>query len=472
MATTRNNSDWRTWVRFDGTEYYVMTRARKGKGKGPLGPQSLVIDDETQKEKAMKKAEATAFSSCEEVYLEKDDLWLLILHSSQTAWYPVQQNDTEEKAKRKLYWTYIAAHPAHAEKAKSMAEVHKQAVLYLKWCSFEALTSTTAKTPFPLKHSNDLANLLASLCRDSVGSDQGIQHETEKDDGGGEEQLSAGTASDDQSLVLETAAQESYQLRITLIAKILMEKYNQLYARDTSEIKQSSKPSRTLDVLFSIVDVASLGSFLRYLHRLDEVRDTLLTDDKWQDHIWRLVKEWEEFNLISTVLLSASAGILALNNIGGVPRTAILISILSSFGGITTGLYCITMYQPRAPNSRESIDRSNAMTMFKYNQYTLTHKGIALVLGLPMAFLAWSLVAFMVGILSFNIVGTEISGHVSGVAYAVISVAAAIFILIALAFYSLSRLWGSRQGRALLNTIRNQYRHWRPLADETEKFAA
>jgi uncharacterized membrane protein YuzA (DUF378 family) len=95
-----------------------------------------------------------------------------------------------------------------------------------------------------------------------------------------------------------------------------------------------------------------------------------------------------------------------------------------------------------------------------------------MVLGLPMAFLVWSLVSFMVGILSFNIVGTEISGHVSGVAYAVISVAAIIFFLIALAFYSLARLWGSGQGQTLLGAIRRQYmkvvQHWRPLS-ENEK---
>jgi uncharacterized membrane protein YuzA (DUF378 family) len=92
-----------------------------------------------------------------------------------------------------------------------------------------------------------------------------------------------------------------------------------------------------------------------------------------------------------------------------------------------------------------------------------------MVLGLPMAFLVWSLVAFMVGIISFNIVATETSGHVSGVAYAVVSVAAAIFLLIALAFYSLARLWGSRQGRTFLENIRKQWlkvaQHWRPLPE-------
>ncbi|KAJ7367501.1 hypothetical protein DFH08DRAFT_795668 [Mycena albidolilacea] len=449
---------------------------RAGKGKASSGPSTLIVDDWRNKETAEKKLEATSLSSCDEAFWE--DRWLLILHPSQTAWYATQQNDIDTKTKRKLYWTYIVAHPAHAEisMAQWMGEAHRQALLYLKWCSFEALTSSTAKTPFPLKHSNDLANLLTSLDEESVGA-EGLADDARESGkvlpvdtqaGSSQEQDSRLGAPDGQQV--ETAAQERYKLRTSLIAKVLTEKYSQLGAIDAlNEANQPPKASKAIDVLFWIVDVASVGSFLRYLHRLDEIRDTLLTDDKWRDHIWRLVKEWEEFNLISTVLLSASAGILSLDNIGGIPRTAILISILGSFGGITTGLYCITMYQPRAPNSREAIDRTNALTMFKYNQYTLTHKGIAMVLGLPMAFLVWSLVAFMVGILSFNIVATETSGHVSGVAYAVVSVAAAIFLLIALAFYSLARLWGSEQGRTLLENIREQYlkvvRHWRPLPE-------
>jgi hypothetical protein len=74
-----------------------------------------------------------------------------------------------------------------------------------------------------------------------------------------------------------------------------------------------------------------------------------------------------------------------------------------------------------------------------------------------MAFLVWSLIAFMVGILSYNIVGTEIAGHVSGVAYAVISVSVLVFFLIALAFYSLSRLWGAGHIERFLREVRRRY---------------
>ncbi|KAJ6544255.1 hypothetical protein B0H19DRAFT_1380553 [Mycena capillaripes] len=508
------NSDWRQYSRPDGSKYYAKTTEQNDSAKHC----DLVVD-ELSLMKPVNEINSSNFF-CEEVYFLSKDNRLFVFHSSQTALYSSQQ-PADVKIKRKLYWQYIAAHPAHAERsmAKWLPEAHKLALVFLKWCSFEALTSSTAKIPFSLKHSQDLTNILVSLYeqtemdspppeRDTLMvTSQGHEgpgfveperfpdnaaaseeaHPVEAEAGGSSQPIDRPESPNseeeereplelvvhDQVLPVpatetETASQESCKLRTALIAKVLTEKYSQQGAVDnSSETDQLLKPSQALNVLFWIVDVASLGSFLRYLNRLEEVRATILTDDQWRDHILRLVKEWEEFNLISTVLLSASAGILALENIGGVPRTAILISILSSFGSVTSGLYFISSYQLRAPNSRESPDPTNALTIFNYNQYTLTHKGIALVLGLPMAFLVWSLVSFMVGILSFNFIGTETSGHISNVAYAVVSVAAVVFLLIALAFYTLSRLWGSENSYILFRTIRTRYmnfaRHWRPL---------
>jgi hypothetical protein len=112
---------------------------RAGNGKGHSGPSTLIVDDWRNKETAEKKLEATSLSSCDEAFWE--DRWLLILHRSQTAWYATQQNDIDTKTKRKLYWAHIVAHPAHAEisMAQWMGEAHRQALLYLKWCSFGAL---------------------------------------------------------------------------------------------------------------------------------------------------------------------------------------------------------------------------------------------------------------------------------------------------------------------------------------------
>ncbi|KAJ7983112.1 hypothetical protein DFH06DRAFT_1172447 [Mycena polygramma] len=425
---------------------------------------------------------------CEEVYYLSKSKWLLVFHSSQRAFYSGQQW-VDIMTQRKVYWQYIAAHPVRTEGpgAGWLPEAHDLALTFLKWCSFEKLTSPTAETPFPHKDSQDLASILSSLAEQPERDPGGASYEAASgralsevqasarsspqsygllDEDEGEyasenekrDSLDSDLLSEYSSTQPELASRERYQLRVALIAKVLVAKYSQQSSLDI----QRPEPSNTFDGLFRILDFASLGAFSRYLNRLEEISAPSLTDDQWRNCFLRLVKEWEVELLVSTVLLSASSGILALQNIGGVPQTAILLSILFSFGSVTTGLYCISMYQLRAPDHGHSIDRTNTL------DHPLMPKRIALILGLPMAFLVWSLGSFMVGILSYNFVGTDGSpGHIPNVAYAVVSVAAVVFFLVALAFYSLSRLWASGRDTGLLATIQNYYRnaiqHWRPL---------
>ncbi|KAJ6454292.1 hypothetical protein C8R47DRAFT_1228716 [Mycena vitilis] len=520
------SGEWRPWVTLNSNTYYATSTAEEDLSRR----REVVVDDVTLRDAAYIDVKASDVV-CEEVYYYSKTKWLFVFHSSQKAFYSSQQS-IDTKTQRKLYWQYIARHPVHTERftVEWLPEAHKMALVFLKWCSFEALSSSTAKIPFPLKNSQGLASILTSLAEKTESNPRpqndtvitpGFQHHgaggdalpgeaqagvssrpgdpelphdaatmeprpenvqggdgsrkqtplLPEEEASNEEKLVKMEGSDEAVLSVE-ADRESYQLRLTLIANVLAEKYSQQGTLDFSkENDQRPKSSKILDVLFGILDFASLGAFLRYLSRLEEVRTPILTDDQWRDHILRLVQEWEEFNLISTVLLSASAGILALENLGSAARTAILISILSSFGSITTGLYCISMYQLRAPDSRDSADRTNSLTVFRYNQFTLRHKGIALILGLPMAFLVWSLLSFMVGILSFNFIGTETSGRFANVAYGVVSVAAVIFFFIMLALYSLSKLWTSKHHRGLATAIRRRYmdmrQHWRPLPDKS-----
>ncbi|KAJ7618495.1 hypothetical protein FB45DRAFT_931780 [Roridomyces roridus] len=456
-------------------------------GGDSVAKSPLVVDDLHLR--AIAGDSTSAGISCEEIYFSKKEKWLYIFHSSQTAFYSSQPR-IDTPVKRKLYWEYIALHPSHTfvSLANWLPEAHKLAEVYLQWCTFEALTSSGAKIPFPLKHSQDLSRILASL-DEQPEDDAPVEDCGENPEVPAEEEIqpvgpvelsvepapSIRVGSDHSSVsegdetrpmlperlpdpIAETAAQESCKLRTALVAKVLSKKYNQQGAVDGSkDAGQPPKPSKVLDLLFWTVDITSFGSFFRYLSRLEDVRAPILTNDEWRDHIMRLVKEWEEFNLISTVLLSASAGILALQDIGSIARTAVLVSIICSFGSITTGLYCISMYQIRAPDPQDSLDRANSRTILAYNHYTLTHKRFALILGLPMAFLVWSLISFMVGILSFNIVGTETrSGHVSGVAYAVVAVAGLVFILMGAAFYTLVRVWGTGHGVLLFQSIKKR----------------
>lgn len=91
----------------------------------------------------MKTAEEETNSSvlfCEEIYVLSQNDQLLIIHSSQTASYH-NSNFVDNKTKRRLYWQYIAMHPAHAERsmAKWLPEAQRLALVFLKWCSFGEL---------------------------------------------------------------------------------------------------------------------------------------------------------------------------------------------------------------------------------------------------------------------------------------------------------------------------------------------
>ncbi|KAJ7661485.1 hypothetical protein DFH06DRAFT_1192384, partial [Mycena polygramma] len=392
---------------------------------------------------------------CEEVYYLSKTTWLYVFHSSQSAFY-FSRPFVDIKIQRKLYWQYIAAHPVHTEgpRAEWLPEAHDLALTFLKWCSFEKLTSPTAETPIlsslaeqperdPGGASYEAASgrALSEVQASARSSPQsyGLLDEDEGEYASENEKrgsLDSDLLSEYSSTQPELASRERYQLRVALIAKVLVAKYSQQSSLDI----QRPEPSNTFDGLFRILDFASLGAFSRYLNRLEEISAPSLTDDQWRNCFLRLVKEWEVELLV----------------------TAILLSILFSFGSVTTGLYCISMYQLRAPDHGHSIDRTNTL------DHPLMPKRIALILGLPMAFLVWSLGSFMVGILSYNFVGTDGSpGHIPNVAYAVVSVAAVVFFLVALAFYSLSRLWASGRDTGLLATIQNYYRnaiqHWRPL---------
>ncbi|KAJ6582273.1 hypothetical protein B0H19DRAFT_1061704 [Mycena capillaripes] len=319
---------------------------------------------------------------------------------------------------------------------------------YLEWSSFENLMSSHPAILLTYKHSQDLAAML----RNHGGSFLDPNSSSFKFPlpPRGNEEPHADVVAFPGFEKPKSSDEEHFKLWIYLIANILVVKYSQKNLDSDKEYNQSSDSAK-LHLSFRLLDIVSLGSFLRYVRRFEQLRNTSYSDDEWRSHISRLITEWEDFNLISTVLLSqknrASAGILALENIGGIARTAILISILSSFGAVATGLYCISKYQVRAPESQDSNQRPSKLLRFKYDRYVKEHpKSVSLVLGLPMALLVWALISFFVGILAFNIVGTETNGRIANVAYGVVAVGGVIVVATVIAMWTLSRLWASEDG--------------------------
>ncbi|KAJ7790907.1 hypothetical protein B0H14DRAFT_2937592 [Mycena olivaceomarginata] len=501
-AGSDSDERWQTHTRPDGTEYYVKPGPEPTIDFHP----TLVVDHRRLKTTAEQilQRDVKFHLPCEDVHVS-DESYSIISHKYQISFKPranLQKHfvdiDLQPTDKmRRDYWKYMASHPAHAPLTiVALPDAHRLALTYLKWCSSEALlTSSSPDLPFPYKHSQDLASILESLYHENneISWPEDAQPETGMS---AHDEPARSSAVPIQIVPISTAkatpqelpkkikwiaptkleyeshvgtiqgvenpAGESHKLWTSLVAKILVAKYGQqaAAAADRSTLEKSIA-TPTADFLFRFLDIASFGSFFRYLGRLEELRKLLSSDDQWKSHILRLVREWEEFNLISTVLLTASAGILALQNLGAVPRTAILISIISSFGGITTGLYCISKYQLRAPESADSIERPSNILRFNYSHYAFTHRQIALVLGLPMALLVWSLISFLVGILAFTILDTETNGRVSNVAFGIIAVAGAVLVLMFLAMWNLSKLWATEEGPpSMLSRVRTFIDKW------------
>ncbi|KAJ7239155.1 hypothetical protein C8J57DRAFT_1472164 [Mycena rebaudengoi] len=263
--------DWEVFTRLDRSQYYVKRWAADER-------RTVVVDNCCLKTEAADTVQSWSLSF-EEVYFLRKDLCLLVFHSSQTVLHAFHQY-INFKTKRKLYWHYIPRMPSNLWRSGFQ----------------RAMTSSTAQILFPLKPSQDLANMLTSLEAKSRLDNAWGGEERGKVYSWGNSSRRADPEPDekhDSELVYnasvqapESAAQARYTLRMTLIAKVLAEKYTREVAAD------------------NYMDFVSYGSFLRYLRRLEEVRTTIPTDDQWREHILQLAKEWEQFNVVSAVLLS------------------------------------------------------------------------------------------------------------------------------------------------------------------------
>ncbi|KAF9534166.1 hypothetical protein CPB83DRAFT_843800 [Crepidotus variabilis] len=65
----------------------------------------------------------------------------------------------------------------------------------------------------------------------------------------------------------------------------------------------------------------------------------------WEKYIERLVREYSNFLLIATVLLSATVGFLAIPSIPELASVAAIVSVLASLGSITVGVFSIWRHQ-------------------------------------------------------------------------------------------------------------------------------
>ncbi|KAH9035810.1 hypothetical protein EDB84DRAFT_1675936, partial [Lactarius hengduanensis] len=127
--------------------------------------------------------------------------------------------------------------------------------------------------------------------------------------------------------------------------------------------------------------------------------DEIIIDTAWKDFIPKLLEEWQELMLLSTVMLSANVGFLAIPgvvvNITTPAQIASYMSMEASVGSIVIGLLLV-----RHNRSRQKEDPAGAATYL--TQYTHRRFGLepmAILYSLPWALLMWAMVMFFIALL-------------------------------------------------------------------------
>ncbi|KAI9438581.1 hypothetical protein H4582DRAFT_182781 [Lactarius indigo] len=182
--------------------------------------------------------------------------------------------------------------------------------------------------------------------------------------------------------------------------------------------------------------------------------DEIIIETVWKGFMTKLVGEWEELILWSTVMLTANVGFLAItgvviSNINSSGMTsastfdiylspsqiASSISILASVGSIVIGLFLV-----RHNRSKQKEDPAGASTYL----YSSTHRifglePMAIIFSLPWALLMWAMVMFFIALLLFSFYQSNTPTRV------IVAVASAM--LAALVVSCIRWAWESSDGR-------------------------
>ncbi|KAF9010167.1 hypothetical protein BDQ17DRAFT_1004423 [Cyathus striatus] len=147
-------------------------------------------------------------------------------------------------------------------------------------------------------------------------------------------------------------------------------------------------------LLFSAPDV--------HLRNLEKIWvDRLMYEHIWKQTIHKLINEWQEFTLFSTVLLNANVAFLAIQTIDQADhpyrspgQVSSYLSTIASIGSIILSLLLVRLNRTKEKESAQ--EAWEFLTARAHPQYGL--EVLAIVYSLPYALLMWGVVGFLVAI--------------------------------------------------------------------------
>ncbi|KAJ8582424.1 hypothetical protein M405DRAFT_846445 [Rhizopogon salebrosus TDB-379] len=136
-----------------------------------------------------------------------------------------------------------------------------------------------------------------------------------------------------------------------------------------------------------------------------------------------LVSEWTDSNLLATVFVLASVGFLTIPDIGTVQRLSSLASTLFGLTSVTSGIH--HTWQHKKKIDAEHDDAHGYVSHISFLGSSMDLRSTACFLSLPIATLMWSVLSFMITLVSYCF---QCSGEVGRIFLAVLTVIVALCI--------------------------------------------
>ncbi|KAH9171923.1 hypothetical protein EDB89DRAFT_1029604 [Lactarius sanguifluus] len=283
-----------------------------------------------------------------------------------------------------LYWTHWSLFPAVFEGRRLEPAVYDELVGILSHGSMDAMTSKSSTLPYDA----DTMQKMIRLVRNAKGSNAG--------------------------LVYHTAA-------ITRLLSFFAH-WRFLYfhgqkcarlERDKTVYADASRERTLLITLLSPILFLAPEVHLRELEKL--WTDEVIIEAVWKSFMTRLLEEWGELILWSTVMLTANVGFLAIpgviiSNINNPITRASDLKIFTSAAQIAScmsveasvGSIVIGMLLVRHNRTKQKEDPVGASTyLFKNTHRIFGLEPMAIIFSLPWALLMWAMVMFSIALLLF-----------------------------------------------------------------------
>lgn len=170
---------------------------------------------------------------------------------------------------------------------------------------------------------------------------------------------------------------------------LLLSKQSQSSAVQDSPLTRNRILNAISDLFMTVSLWSVPSSYLNHVRSAIAYRGRLsAVQNRWEAYISKLVKEWNDFNLVATVLLSATVSFLSVPGLDEISSLFCMTSVLLSLGSLVIGVFCVWKHQ--------SNIRANDSFRYMHNAQNSIFglRGLAILLSLPLVLLIWAIICF------------------------------------------------------------------------------